>query len=181
MSIPRSGSDPGWPAHDRDTQQPQGTPEEPPPDIDQNVQMRATVDRVNHIVMDAFGIPTGNGEAIKTSDSGGAGNYFKVSPDQIRDYEKRLHSLVERAQQLHAKLDRQRRSMYPPAEDPASIAQAQAAADTIAAAQKHLQGIIAYGNNYHNKLARSVGDYENIEQVNASEVKKAANDDGSVI
>lgn len=168
MTSPTGSDGPAWPTHD---------PDAPPPDIAQSVEMRATVNRVNHIVSSAFGTSNPNGPAIDVSDSGGgAGSYYKLDPDQVRDYYGRLQKLADKAKSLQFRLQSLHLNAYPPAQDDASVKQAKASMATIQEAAKHLGGIISYASDYHDKLARSVHDYEKIEDENADDMQKAGND-----
>lgn len=44
------------------------------------------------------------------------------------------------------------------------------AKDSLDTAHTHLSSVVQYGYEYQNKIARSVGDYEDVEEVNSDEI-----------
>lgn len=160
----------GWPAQDQDLST-----------MSDAVDGQVTMNEVVHTVNSLFGGQTG-GKAIRTGE-GGAGGYFKLEPDEIRHYEQRIQKVIDRARKLRRRIRDAREQLFQPAGDGPSGKQANAAKASFSAAEKHLAGIIAYGMDYHDKLARSVQDYEHIDQANADGAHNAANggDAGRVV
>lgn len=108
------------------------------------------------------------------SDSGeDTGQYFKLDPDAVRDDMKLLQKVIDKANDLFIRYESIQTHVHAPAGDDSSVKQAHATQDTIGAAQKQLSNIVKYSTGYYNKLARSVGDYEEIEKANVSDISRA--------
>lgn len=120
---------------------------------------------------------SGNPDPIAAGGGGGGGSY-RLDPDEVHADMKTFHGLIQEMKELRGQFARAQDAVHPPAEDGPSNRQASDFYDSIGEADKHAWGCMKYGDSFHDRLAKSVGDYEAAERYSYDNMHNVDPDSG---